>query len=99
MTKTTRVDFDAINKMAMPVLLLVLQRIYPAGVVQGCEYCVGDLTGTPGSSLKINLRTGKWADFATEDRGGDPISLVAAKEGVTQVEAALLLARLLGRAG
>ena len=30
----------------------------------------------PGS-FKINLTTGRWADFATGDRGGDPVSLAA----------------------
>ena len=30
----------------------------------------------PGS-FKINIRTGRWCDFATGDRGGDPVSLVA----------------------
>ena len=36
------------------------------------------------------------ADFSTGDRGGDPISLVAYLAGVNQVEAARLLAKMLG---
>lgn len=28
-------------------------------------------------SFKINLETGQWADFATGDCGGDPVSLFA----------------------
>jgi hypothetical protein len=47
-------------------------------------------------SFKINVRTGRWADFATGDKGGDPVSLVAYLEGVSQVEAARLLGRMLG---
>jgi putative DNA primase/helicase len=47
-------------------------------------------------SFKINIRTGRWADFATGDKGGDPISLVAYLEGVSQAEAARRLARMLG---
>lgn len=39
-------------------------------------------------SFRINLSTGKWADFATEHKGGDLISLVAYLKGSTQVEAA-----------
>jgi hypothetical protein len=42
------------------------------------------------------LRTGRWADFATGDSGGDPVSLVAYLENVSQGEAARMLARMLG---
>jgi hypothetical protein len=42
------------------------------------------------------LRTGHWADFATGDKGGDPVSLVAYLEGVSQGEAARMLGRMLG---
>jgi hypothetical protein len=37
-----------------------------------------------------------WADFASGDMGGDPISLVAFIENCKQGEAALKLARFLG---
>jgi hypothetical protein len=47
-------------------------------------------------SFKVNRYTGRWADFATGDRGGDPISLVAYLADVSQGEAARLLARMLG---
>jgi hypothetical protein len=53
----------------------------------------GGIWGIP---VKINLRTGRWADFATDDRGGDPVSLVAFLEDVSQPEAARRLARMLG---
>lgn len=43
-------------------------------------------------SFKINLRTGRWADFATGDAGGDPVSLYAYLFGLTQFEAAKALA-------
>jgi hypothetical protein len=41
----------------------------------------------PGS-FRINLRSGKWADFATGDRGGDLVSLYAYVKGLRQGEAA-----------
>ena len=47
----------------------------------------------PGS-FKINL-TGRWSDFATDDKGGDPISLAAYLFGLTQPEAARRLAEML----
>ena len=47
-------------------------------------------------SFKVNRYNGRWADFATGDKGGDPISLVAYLADVSQGEAARLLARMLG---
>jgi hypothetical protein len=42
---------------------------------------------------------GVWADFATNERGGDPISLCAAVWKVSQGEPARRLARMLGMEG
>jgi hypothetical protein len=92
------IDFEAVNRAALAVLPAVLARIVPGGKVQGHEYeALNPTRGDrrPGS-FKINLRSGKGADFATGDRGGDPVSLVAYLEGVSQVEAARLLGRMLG---
>jgi hypothetical protein len=47
-------------------------------------------------SFKVNRYNGRWADFATGDKGGDPISLVAYLADVPQGAAALLLAQMLG---
>jgi hypothetical protein len=47
-------------------------------------------------SFKINRFNCRWADFATGDKGGDPISLVAYLAGVSHIEAAHLLAQMLG---
>lgn len=44
----------------------------------------------------MNLATGRWADFATGDRGGDPVSLVAFLFDLSQGEAARRLAAMLG---
>ncbi len=47
-------------------------------------------------SFSINTKTGLWADFATGDRGGDIISFYAYLHGVSQIEAARELAKILG---
>ena len=39
-------------------------------------------------SFKINMDTGRWADFATGDKGGDPISLYAYLNKLSQRSAA-----------
>ena len=47
-------------------------------------------------SFKINLKSGRWADFATGDAGGDLISLYAYLHGLGQSEAAIRVAREIG---
>jgi len=47
-------------------------------------------------SFRINVRTGRWADFATGDRGGDVVSLAAYLSHLKQSGAAEKLACMLG---
>jgi len=47
-------------------------------------------------SFSTNLRTGRWSDFATGDKGGDVVSLYAFLHDTSQVEAARALAEKLG---
>lgn len=92
------VDFPAVNRAALGALPAVLARIVPGGKIIAREYTALNPTRAdrrPGS-FKINLRSGHWADFATGDKGGVPVSLVAYVEGVSQAEAARRLARMLG---
>jgi hypothetical protein len=93
-----KIDFETINRAALSALPAVLARILPSGKIVAREYVALNPTRAdrrPGS-FKVNLRSGKWCDFATGDKGGDPISLVAYLEGVSQGEAAQRLARMLG---
>jgi hypothetical protein len=97
----SRVDFDGVNRAALPLLSAILQRILPNGRREGNEYLA--LNPRRGDrhlgSFRINLANGRWADFALADksaRGGDPISLVAYVCNIKQSEAALGLTRMLG---
>ena len=96
-----RIDFAAINRAALPLLPAILKRVLPSGRREGQEYIA--LNPRRGDrrlgSFKINRHNGRWADFATGDKGGDPISLVAYLADVSQAEAARLLARMLGLKG
>ena len=68
------------------------------GYIRGGEYIVRNPTRvdkSPGS-FRINMKTGRWADFATGDRGGDPISYYAYVFGLSQIDAARELAADLG---
>lgn len=91
-------DFVAVNNAALPILHAILKRLLPDGKVVAGEYTARNPTRadrSPGS-FKINLRSGRWADFATGDKGGDVVSLIAFLEGCSQGKAARLLAQMLG---
>ena len=96
--RTHTLDFVAINAAALARLPDILRRWLPDGRIEGAEYVARNPTRADrrAGSFKINLRTGKWADFATGDRGGDPVSLAAYLAGVGQGEAARELAGMLG---
>jgi hypothetical protein len=96
--KSGRIDFQAINQAALAVLLSLLARWLPEGRAVGGEYTARNPTRqdhSPGS-FRINLHTGRWADFATGERGGDVVSLAAYLAGISQAEAACRLADMLG---
>lgn len=82
------IDFEAVNQAAIDRLPDLLPELLPEGHFHGREFRCGDLAGSPGQSLSVNTDTGVWSDFATGDKGGDPVSLVAAVRGLSQVEAA-----------
>ncbi|MEZ5933898.1 MAG: hypothetical protein R3F54_18500 [Alphaproteobacteria bacterium] len=92
------VDFTVVNAAARTNLLPILQRWLPDGRVHGREFVARNPKREdrrPGS-FSINLRSGKWADFASNDRGGDPVSLAAYLFDLSQMEAARRLADMLG---
>ncbi len=86
------------NRAALACLPVLLARWLPDGRIQGAEYVARNPTRADRrlGSFKVNLRTGRWADFATGDRGGDPVSLAAYLAGIGQAEAARELGRALG---
>jgi hypothetical protein len=91
------IAFENVNRAALAALPAVLTRLIPGGKILGHEYVVLNPRRNdrrPGS-FKINVRNGRWADFATGD-GGDPVSLVAYVENCSQSDAAIWLAQMLG---
>jgi len=92
------IDFDRINSAAMAALPSLLSRWLPDGRRMGREWVARNPTRAdqrPGS-FRVNMDNGRWADFATGDKGGDPISLAAYLAGSGQVEAARALADMFG---
>jgi len=93
-----QVDFERVNRAALAALPALLARWLPDGRQMGGEWVARNprrADRQPGS-FKINLRTGRWSDFATGDKGGDVVSLAAYLAGIGQAEAAHELARALG---
>lgn len=85
------IDFESIARELLPQSLELLRQWFPAGVLSGKEYHVGSLAGEAGESLSVNIETGKWSDFATNEAGGDLISLYAAQHKISQAKAAKAL--------
>ncbi|MFA5430081.1 MAG: toprim domain-containing protein [Candidatus Omnitrophota bacterium] len=70
----------------------VCAYLLPAGKKDGAEWVCGDVTGTPGTSLRIHLsgaKVGYWADFQASDqfRGRNLLSLWMAVRKVQFVPA------------
>jgi hypothetical protein len=94
-------DFQSVNRAALATLPAILHRLLPDGKIIAGEYVARNpkRADRRAGSFKINLRSGKWADFATDDAGGDVVSLVAYLEGLKQGKAARLLSQMLGLGG
>lgn len=93
-----RLDFKQVAAAALGRVDDVLGHWLPDGKRQGSEYLAKNPRRTDNStgSFSVNLTTGAWADFATDDKGGDLVSLVAYLESCSQGQAAKPLAAFLG---
>lgn len=87
-------DFAKINSAALAHAETIVRRVLPGGTLRGHEYVAlnPNRADTKPGSFKVNLRTGRWADFATGEAGGDLISLAAWRYGIRQIDAARTLA-------
>jgi len=88
-------SFGALQRASLPVLARLVGTWLPNGRREGNEWVALNPWRSDRSlgSFKVNLRTGRWADFATGDAGGDAVSLLAYLRGVSQAQAVRLLAR------
>lgn len=92
------VEIQRIADAALLAADYLLADWLPDGTRKGKEYWpTNPVRGDrkPGS-FSINLHTGKWNDFASGDKGGDLVSLLAYLRGCSQIEAARILAAQLG---
>jgi hypothetical protein len=93
-----RIAFRRIAEAAAQRADAIVQRWLPDGRREGTEWVSLNPTRGDGrkGSFKVNLKSGKWGDFATGDRGGDLISLAAYIYRIDQGEAAKRIADMVG---
>ena len=95
---SAKLDFKAVNKAVEPYILAICQRVLPEGYAEGNEY----VSRNPNrydqnlGSFKINLRTGRWADFACDDKGNDIVSLIAYIYSINNLQAANIVTSMIG---
>lgn len=84
MSAHSRLDVSQIRQGLRDRIEDLLFDLFPKGKREGHVFYVGDISGSPGRSLAIELageRCGLWKDFAT-DEGGDLFDLWAARHGL-----------------
>lgn len=74
-----KLPFARVNDAALACLVSLLAEWLPDGKLVNGEWSALNPRRSDGhaGSFSINSRTGVWADFATDDKGADPISLYA----------------------
>lgn len=92
-----KIDFKHIAELSLSHAEHWVPEWLPNGHREGQEWRAGDVHGSSGSSLGVNLKSGVWSDFASGEKGGDLISLYAAiYTGGDQLRAAKELEQRLG---
>jgi len=91
-----RVDFPSTKAAALANARTLVPEWLSGGRFNGREYVCAGINGGKGRSFSVNVETGKWSEFNGGDlKGGDLISLYAAINGLSQGEAARVLAERL----
>ena len=92
------VAFSQITQAARPHAGTLCQRWLPDGRREGQEWVARNPKRADRrlGSFKVNLINGRWGDFATGDAGGDIVSLAAFLFDLSQRDAALRIAEMLG---
>lgn len=87
------INFQALSDALLSRAETLVPAWLPGGRRNGHEWVCGGLHGGEGTSCSVNLHTGRWADFASDEKGGDLVSLYAAIHGLDQGKAAVAVAR------
>lgn len=90
------INFEALAAALLAQAEHLVPMWLPGGAQRGHEYQCASLSGGRGSSCSVNLSTGRWGDFATDEKGSDLVALYAAIHGLDMGKAAVQVARDLG---
>jgi hypothetical protein len=83
------IDFQGIAARLLADARNIVPNWLPGGQFRGHEYVCGNIHGGSGGSFSVNMNTGKWGEFASDDqRGKDLISLYAEIHGLSNGDAA-----------
>jgi len=98
MTGPRKIAFLQIAEASLAAADTLVPRWLPEGRREGAEWIATNPTRIDKrrGSFKVNLRTGRWSDFAVEASGGDLISLAAYLFRLKQGQAAVKIADALG---
>lgn len=98
MTPSRKIAFRRIAEASLAAAGELVSRWLPDGRREGAEWCATNPTRADNrrGSFKVNLKTGRWSDFAVDASGGDLISLAAYVFHLNQGEAAIKIAAALG---
>lgn len=99
MTERRRIAFRRIADAALDRADVLVPRWLPDGRREGAEWVATNPTRNDQrrGSFKVNLRTGKWSDFAVDGAGGGDLTALAAYLfRLTQGQAAVKIADAVG---
>jgi|SRR6185312_7076430 hypothetical protein len=98
MRSDRKIAFRTIAETALASAETIVARWLPDGRREGAEWVSTNPTRADNrrGSFKVNLRTGRWSDFAVGASGGDLISLAAYVFNLSQGQAAVKIAGALG---
>ena len=65
-----------------------LMTLLPNAIKRGNELICGNIWGDKGESFSYNLKSGLWADFATQMSGASVLDLIMTRENISVKEAA-----------
>ena len=90
-------DFETVNTVALRLLEALCQRWFPDGRRVGNEWVARNphRRDRRSGSFSINLRTGRWCDFASGERGNGAVSMAAFYFQLSQQDALERLAEML----
>lgn len=90
------IPFAEIHDASIPFIESLIPRWIPGAVRKGgWMMCLSPFRTEKNPSFGVSLQTGWYKDFATGDKG-DMVDLLVRTRGITKVEAARELAKIVG---